>query len=220
MSQWAHRIRAVAFDMDGLMVNTEDLYTIVGETILARRGRKFTRELKNCMMGLPGAKAWQLMIDHEQLTDSTLALAEESDEVFSSLLTSQLQTLPGLIELLDHLDAQGTRRCVATSSSRKLADQVLRIADVLQRVEFVVTAEDVEHGKPAPDIYREAARRMGVEPHEMMVLEDSHHGSRAGIAAGACTIAVPGEHSRDQDFGGVCAQAASLTDPVIHALLA
>jgi beta-phosphoglucomutase-like phosphatase (HAD superfamily) len=79
----------------------------------------------------------------------------------------------------------------------------------------VVTAEDVQHGKPSPDIYLQAAERMGVAPYEMLVLEDSHHGSRAGVASGACTIAVPGEHSQDHDFSGVFLRAQSLADPGI-----
>ncbi len=72
---WAHPILAVAFDMDGLLVNTEELYTQVGHTILQRRGKIFTRELKNEMTGLPGPKAWTVMIQREGLTDSIEQLA-------------------------------------------------------------------------------------------------------------------------------------------------
>lgn len=218
MNDWAHSIRAVAFDMDGLMVNTEELYTIVGETILERRGRRFTRELKNRMTGLPGAAAWQLMIDSERLTDPVATLAAESDEIFLDLLPTRLAALPGLFDLLDRLDATSMPRCVATSSSHKFADQVLTLIDAKERFDFVITAEDVEHGKPAPDIYLSAADRMSVAAAEMLVLEDSHHGTRAGIAAGACTVAVPGDHSRNHDFSGVHATVESLADPRLRKL--
>ncbi|GAB5403748.1 MAG: HAD-IA family hydrolase [Aureliella sp.] len=219
MTNWQHQIRAVAFDMDGLMVNTEDLYTIVGETILQRRGSRFTPELKNRMMGLPGDAAWQVMIDSENLSDSTATLAAESDEIFERLLPTRLEMLPGLVELLDLLDQHQIPRCVATSSSHRFAKLVLTQIDVLKRMAFVVTADDVANGKPAPDIYLEAAERMRVAAENMLVLEDSHNGSRAGVAAGACTIAVPGEHSADHDFSHVAAIANSLADPLISSQL-
>lgn len=215
MTNWQHPIRAVAFDMDGLMVNTEELYTIVGETILQRRGSHFTPELKNRMMGLPGSVAWQVMIDAENLPDSIETLATESDEIFEGLLPTRLEMLPGLEELLELLEQHQIPRCVATSSSHRFAELVLTQIDVLERMAFVVTADDVAHGKPAPDIYLAAANRMSVLPENMLVLEDSHIGTRAGITSGACTIAVPGDHSHSHDFTGVAAIATSLADPLI-----
>lgn len=220
MTIWQQPISAVAFDMDGLMVNTEELYTIVGDTILQRRGSRFTPELKNRMMGLPGSVAWQVMIDAENLTDSIESLAAESDEIFVGLLPTRLEVMPGLLELIDLLDTHSIPRCVATSSSHRFAKLVLQQVDVLQRMAFVVTADDVEHGKPAPDIYLKAAARMNTAPENMLVLEDSHTGSKAGVAAGACTIAVPGEHSLDHDFRHVAAIAESLADPMIATLAA
>jgi pseudouridine-5'-monophosphatase len=215
MTDWAHKIEAVAFDMDGLMVNTEELYTEVGDAILRRRGRQFTRELKTAMMGLPGPKAFAVMIESEKLSDTIESLSVESHEIFSELLPSRLRTLPGLEGLLEFLDHLRLPRCVATSSSHQFASRVLELVQLQNRFDFVVTAEDVQHGKPSPDIYLQAAERMGVAPYEMLVLEDSHHGSRAGVASGACTIAVPGEHSQDHDFSGVFLRAQSLADPGI-----
>lgn len=216
---WPNPILALAFDMDGLMVNTEELYTIVGETILSRRGRKFTHQLKNSMMGLPGPKAIEVMIREERLDDTVTELLQESNEVFSGLLSDRLDVMPGLVQLMEELDRRGLPRCVATSSSRQFAQEVLGLIGMLERVEFVITAEDVENGKPAPDIYLAAAERLKVPSHQMLVLEDSHHGSRAGVAAGACTVAVPGPHSHDHDFQGVHFRANTLEDPAIMALL-
>lgn len=216
---WAHPIEAVAFDMDGLMVNTEELYSIVGETILARRGRRFTQSLKSDMMGLPGTVALQVMIDRENLTDTAETLAAESAEVFADLLPTRLRLLPGLLDLLDLLDDLRMPRCVATSSSHRFAAEVLDRTQVLARVDFVITAEDVLQGKPAPDIYLGAATRLGVEPTQLLVLEDSLHGSCAGVAAGACTIAVPGDHSRHFDFSATAHVAESLADPMLSSLL-
>jgi HAD superfamily hydrolase (TIGR01509 family) len=216
---WPHTIRAVAFDMDGLMVNTEELYFEVGQTILRRRGREFTDPLRRGMMGLPGPQAFALMIEFENLADTVETLARESDEVFAGMLPDRLRPLTGLLELLDTLESMGLPRCVATSSPLSFAKVVLEGVQVLNRVDFVITAEHVAKGKPHPDIYLGAAQKLAVHPHEVLVLEDSHHGSRAGIASGACTVAVPGDHSRDHDFSGVHFVADSLADERIYRLL-
>ena len=216
---WAHPIESVAFDMDGLLVNTEELYSQVGDAILQKRGKRFSRELKNAMTGLPGSKAFQVMIEWEQLEDSIETLAHESAEIFSSLLPNKLRTLPGVESLLDFLDERSIPRCIATSSSPQFAARVLEITGLADRFDFVITAHDVEHGKPAPDIYLAAATRMLKHAHQMMVLEDSHHGSRAGVTAGACTVAVPGDHSMDHDFTGVHYRARSLEDGAIREII-
>jgi HAD superfamily hydrolase (TIGR01509 family) len=216
---WAHSIQAVAFDMDGLLVNTEEVYTQVGEILMKRRGREFTRKLKNDITGLPGPTAFALMIERESLSDSVEQLASESKQIFGEILPSQLRLLTGVLELLDRLDRDGRPKCVATSSTHEFSRIVLGQTGILERFQFVITASDVEHGKPHPDIYQAAAQRMGVEPRQMMVLEDSHHGCRAGITSGACTVAVPGPHSVDHDFRGVHFQAESLLDPRIDRLL-
>ena len=219
MTLWAAPIRAVAFDMDGLMVNTEELYTEVGAALLDRRGRAFSANLKRSMMGLPSLDALGVMIELEGLDDLADALLRESEELFEQLLPDRIGTLPGLEPLLDQLDRRALPRCVATSSNRALAGRILNLVDLSDRFDCVVTADCVARGKPAPDIYLEAARRMGIAPENMLVLEDSQNGARAGVAAGACTIAVPGEHSHDHDFSGVCYRAASLADPIIATLI-
>ena len=218
--RWPHKLKAVAFDMDGLMVNTEELYYEVGQTLLQRRGREFTDSLRRGMMGLPGPKAFELMIATEKLTDSVATLTSECDEVFAGMLPHRLRPLKGLLELLDALDANKVPRCVATSSSLRFARQVLAGVAVLDRVGFVITAEHVTQGKPHPDIYLGAASRLGVLPHELLVFEDSQHGSKAGMSAGACTVAIPGDHSRHHDFSGVHFVAESLADARIYHLLA
>lgn len=220
LQSWAQDIRAVAFDMDGLMVNTEDLYTQVGDVLLQRREKSFTPALKKEMMGLPGPKAFQVMIEFEGLTDSVATLAAESEQIFEGLLERELRALPGLFDLFDLLEQNEIPKCVATSSTRKFASRVLELLEATERFEFVITAEDVTHGKPAPDIYEAAAAKLEVAPHHMLVLEDSQHGSRAGLQSGACTIAVPGEHSIDHCFDGVYAIADSLADTIIHELFA
>ena len=108
---------------------------------------------------------------------------------------------------------------MATSSHRQFATEALGCFDLEARFEFLLTAEDVQNGKPAPDVYLKAAEQLGVKPAELLVLEDSEIGSRAAAAAGAFTIAVPTSHSVGGDFSHVNHVADSLNDPMIQEVL-
>src|SRR5208283_5249367 len=113
-------MHAVTFDMDGLMFNTEDVYTLAGTELLARRGRRFTPELKDAMMGLPPRAAFEVMIAGNHLDETWDVLAAESDEIFLGLLTERLAMMPGLLELLSALEQAGIPKAIATSSGRRL----------------------------------------------------------------------------------------------------
>ncbi len=208
-------IDAVVFDMDGLMFNTEDLYDQVGDAILLKRGQRFTNDVKLAMMGLPGDKAFQVMIDRCNLDDSVQQLQSETEALFADLLPREVRTMPGLLELLDRLEQSGIPKAIATSSHRRFARIALGQFDLEPRFEFVLTAESVTNGKPHPEVYLLAAEKMKVPPQSILVLEDSHTGSTAAAAAGACVIAVPTQHSKDCDFSHVYAVADALHDAIV-----
>jgi len=216
----ATRIEGVAFDLDGLLVNTEELYQHVGSELLRRRGRTFDPDLLDAMMGRPQKVSLAIMIEWHGLTDTVDMLAAETRDIFVSLLDTQLKTMPGAVELLDLLDARGIARGVATSSGPEFAHDVLSRVGLLERFSFVLTSADVSHGKPHPEIYQTAARRLSVAPGSMLVLEDSQTGCRAAVAAGAVAVAVPGGHSQRHDFSGARFVAETLADPRIQRLLA
>lgn len=216
---WPEKISAVAFDMDGLLINTEELYFDVFEELMQRRGQHYTHDLRRSMMGLPSPRAFDVLIERAQLKENAAELEQECDEIFSGVLPDRLAVMPGVLELLELIEQRGLPRCVATSSRRSFADDCLAAVGVLEQFDFIITAAEVARGKPHPDIYQEAARRMSVPPRNMLVLEDSQNGARAGVDASACTIAVPGDHSRDHDFSGVAYIANSLNDPVVRALI-
>ena len=205
-------MQAVVFDMDGLMFNTEDVYTVVGTELLRRRGRPFTAELKNAMMGLRPQPTFEAMIRHCNLTETWQQLAAESNALFIGVLAENLAPMPGLLELLDALERADIPKAIGTSSSREIVEVCLAPFNMRRRFQFILAAEDIAHGKPHPEIYLTAATRFGVPPAEMMVLEDSENGCRAAAAAGAFTVAVPGEHSRQQDFSMASLILESLAD--------
>jgi HAD superfamily hydrolase (TIGR01509 family) len=213
------RPRAVVFDLDGLMFNTEELYREVGEELLGRRGKCFSPELIQATMGRPAKVSFQIIIDWHSLTDTIECLECEAEEIFSAILRQRLAPMPGLPQLLDRLEQAGIPKAVATSSGRRYAHYVLSRFDYLRRFEFVLTCEDVVEGKPHPEIYLKAAERLGHAPPQVMVLEDSQNGCRAAVAAGAFAVAVPGDHSRLHDFSGAAMVIDQLTDPRLQAMV-
>ncbi|MFZ4732863.1 MAG: HAD family hydrolase [Pirellulales bacterium] len=215
----AGRPAAVAFDLDGLLVNTEEIYPDVGAELLRRRGCRFDDDLLDAMMGRPQTVALATMIRWHGLSDSVETLARETREIFVGLLDTRLAAMPGAVPLLDRLAAAGVACCVATSSAPDYAHDVLARLALADRFAFVLTAHDVTTGKPDPEIYRLAASRFGLPPARLAVLEDSQIGCRAGLAAGAVVVAVPAGHSRRHDFTGVRLVAESLADPQLHGLL-
>jgi HAD superfamily hydrolase (TIGR01509 family) len=212
-------LRAAAFDLDGLIVNTEELYRIVGDTILERRGKRGSPELFEQMMGRPNKDALQLMIDWHQLDATVESLQQETDELFADFMDNRLRPMPGLLELLDALDALSLPRAVTTSGRRHYTHRVLTQLAIDHRFSFALTAEDVVRGKPDPEIYVTAARRFGVPPGQLLVLEDSPVGCQAAVRAGACVVAVPSEYTRGASFTGVWFVADSLADPRIVQLV-
>jgi len=212
-------IRAVCFDMDGLMFNTEDLYDIVGEELLGRRGKTYTQELKLEMMGLPGPQAFAVMKSRCDLDDPISVLQQETHEIFAGLLEDRIEMMPGLAQLLDFLEEKSIPKGIATSSLWEFANRALGVFDLAPRFQFILTAESVENGKPNPDVYLMAAEEFGVSPEQMLVLEDSVIGTRAAVSAGATTISVPSRPVADSQFAGAFAICQSLADSKIFDLL-
>lgn len=213
-------IRAIAFDMDGVLASSEDVYLKVGTETLRRRGKTFEDDLRHEMMGLTPAAALQTMIDWHGLDDTIEGLARESEQTFWELAEGGLHPMPGVAEMFDRLDAAGLPRGVVTSGTRDYAERILTTIGVRDRLKFVITANDVTNGKPHPEPYQMALAEHGVEPAEMVVFEDSHNGAKAGVAAGAYTIAVPSPHTDTHDFTGTAFVAKTLNDPRIAEVLA
>lgn len=213
-------IKAVVFDLDGLMFNTEEVFHDVGLELLRRRGKVMTLDLVNRMMGRRAHEALRIMIEEHELPDTVHELAEETQVLFFELATDRLAPMPGLAELLAFVDSRGLPKAVATSSSRPYMERILNQFQLLSRFDATLTAEDVTHGKPHPEIYLQAAARLGVQPAEMLVLEDSQNGTNAAAAAGAVIVSIPQTHSADHDFSRASLIAARLDDPAVLALFA
>lgn len=213
------QIRAVVFDCDGLMFNTEEIFHLTGTELMRQRGREATPELFQRMMGRRAHEAFAAMIEFMGLDDTIEELQRDSDRIFEELLDQHLAPMPGLFDLLARIEEIRLPVAVATSSARIYLEDLLQRFELSERFHALLTAEDVSHGKPHPEIYLRAAEKLGVEPAEMLVLEDSENGTRAAAAAGAHIVSVPHRHSRHHDFTTAKFVAASLNDPQIAGLL-
>lgn len=212
-------IKAVVFDMDGLMLNTEDIFDISGRQLLRRRGMEMTKEIHRSMLGRRPNEAFQALKDLTGITDSIEDLHQETKQLFAEAAEHHLNTMPGLFPLLDHLEDLGIPKAVATSSPRAYLQDMLNHFDLLPRFHFALTAEDVTHGKPHPEIYQQAMRQLNVQPSHTLVLEDSETGTKAAAAAGAFAVSVPNPHTIEGDFSMASLVLPSLLDEQLFELL-
>jgi HAD superfamily hydrolase (TIGR01509 family) len=206
------RIAAVVFDNDGLLLDTEEAWTRAEETLFKRHGSTFTTEHKRDLIGSsPAAGAVML----EAMLDMPGRGPELVDELHDLVMEESLAGVPprpGALELLEAVRAAGLPVGVASNSAREFVERVLSVAGLLDgHFDVVVTANDVEHPKPAPDLYLAACAALGAEPERSAALEDSATGVAAARAAGMFVVAVP--YFPDLPVEGASLTVESLTDP-------
>jgi HAD superfamily hydrolase (TIGR01509 family) len=212
-------MKAVAFDMDGLMFDTEDVYWKAASALLQRRGEVYTPELCAAIMGRPPKDCFELFKETFGFPETWQELQTESEDLFLEFLNDGYETMPGLETLLDYLEQRNIPKGICTSSAFRVVSEVLRRKDLAMRFDFVLTAEDISNGKPDPEIYLKAAQRFGIEPSEMLVLEDSVAGSEAAHRAGAFSAVVLAKHNAGCRFDFARLITSSLDTPEILALL-
>ena len=212
-------IRAVAFDLDGLMFDTEALFFRVASEMLHERGKQFTHEIMAAMIGRQAVVAYPAMKAMADLPESPEDLLAEVKERFFALMDSAVHPTPGLFSLLSQLEARGIPRAVCTSSRRAYAERLLNNHGLSSHFAFTLCAEDVTRSKPDPEIYLTAASRFGIAPSEMMVLEDSPAGLTAARDSGAFAVGVPHEHSPSENLPMADLIVMRLDDPAVFARL-
>jgi HAD superfamily hydrolase (TIGR01509 family) len=213
------RIRAVAFDLDGLMFDTEALFFRVAGEAMAARGKVFTQEMMQAMIGRRSAEAYPALKRLAGLDESPDDLLAELRKRFYDVMDTAVHPTPGLFVLLDHLKDRGLPAAVATSSRRTYAEQLLKRHGLIDRFEFLLCSEDVTNGKPHPEIYQTAAKRFGIEPPSLLVLEDSPTGLAAAKAAGTFAVGVPHDHSPSSALEDADWLVSRLDDPILLAIL-
>jgi HAD superfamily hydrolase (TIGR01509 family) len=191
-------IEGVVFDLDGLLIETEEIWDEVREELVRELGGRWTESAQRDMMGM-SSKEWSRYM-HDELgvpdpPDETNRLVVER---MAERYREHLPLLPGAVEAVERIAARWPL-AVASSSNRPLIDLVLELSGLASYFRVTVSSEEVERGKPAPDVYLEAARRLGVAPERCAAVEDSESGILSAKAAGMRVIAIPNRSFRPSD---------------------
>ena len=185
--------QAVIFDMDGVLVDSEPLHFATTNSVLGRRGASIDRAFYDSRLGMPEVDFFRDVVAHLGLRDVPEALARERiRESLAVLAGEDLLPTDGALECLLLLRADGRRLGLATSAARAQMELIVERFALRSVLSALVSVEEVARGKPEPDLFLEAARRLAVEPRDCLVVEDAVHGVRAARAAGMAVLALPG----------------------------
>jgi HAD superfamily hydrolase (TIGR01509 family) len=183
-------IEAVVFDLDGVLVDSEHVWDEVREQLARERGGRWHERAQADMMGMSSHEWSAYMHDVIGLADVPAEISAEVVRRMEERYAHELPLIDGAVEAVRRLHGS-YRLGLASSSNRPLIDAVLASAGLSSLFEATVSSEEVPRGKPAPDVFLEAARRLGFAPERVAAIEDSANGLRAAHAAGMRTIAIP-----------------------------
>jgi len=181
---------AVVFDLDGVIVDSEHVWDAAREALALERGGRWHENAQRDMMGMSSLEWSRYMHDVIGLEDPPEEISAEVVRRLEEIYREELPLIEGAPEAVARL-AERWPLGVASSSNRQIIDLVLELADLGRYFRATVSSEEVPRGKPAPDVYLEAARRLGADPRKCAAVEDSHNGILSARAAGMFVVAIP-----------------------------
>jgi len=183
-------IEAVVFDLDGVIVDSEHVWDAAREALARERGERWHENAQRDMMGMSSVEWSRYMHDVIGLEDPPEEISAEVVRRLEAIYREELPLIEGAPEAVARL-AERWPLGVASSSNRQIIDLVLELADLDRFFRATVSSEEVPRGKPAPDVYLEAARRLGTDPRKCAAVEDSHNGILSARAAEMRVVAIP-----------------------------
>ncbi len=183
-------ISAIVFDLDGVIVDSEHVWDAAREALARERGRWWPERAQQDMVGMSSLEWSRYMRDRVGLREPLEEISAEVVRRLESRYREELPLIDGAPEVVAAL-AERWPLAIASSSNRPIIDLVLELSGLGRHMAATVSSEEVPRGKPAPDVYLEAARRLGAEPARTAAIEDSHNGILSAKASGMRVIAIP-----------------------------
>jgi HAD superfamily hydrolase (TIGR01509 family) len=183
-------IDAFVFDLDGVLLDSEHVWDEVREELTRERGGRWHERAQRDMMGMSSLEWSRYMHEELGVPEPPDQISAEVVRRLEALYREHLPVVPGAREAVERL-AQRWPLGLASSSNRELIELALELLAVAHHFRAAVSSEEVARGKPSPDVYVEAARRLGTDPARAAAVEDSHNGIRAAKAAGMRVLAIP-----------------------------
>ena len=208
-------VKAVLFDMDGLLIDTEAVYIEALQAAATAMGLEMPLDFCHSMIGIPGPVCDGMICDFYGQGFELDTFSDHFDAHARRIFEAGVSVKAGAVELLDFLVARGLPLGIATSSSQATVARHLGRARLIDYFKAIATRDDVAHGEPHPDVYLEAARRLGVPPGNCIAFEDSNTGLTAAHAAGTMAVMVPDIVQPTDEVRAKCLHIA----PDLHAVL-
>lgn len=216
----AKRIEALIFDMDGVIVDSEPLHLRAFQTVLAEFDVPYTEEENRQFLGCKDLAIAKVFVARYRLPLTPLELVDRKESVLARLFAAESIPQPGLSGILEQARRLGIPMAVASSATLPTIELVTETLSVRQYFHNLTSGDEVENGKPAPDVFLLAARRLGVAPSGCLVIEDTLNGIRAAKAAGMTCVAIPCQATMHEDHGLADARLSSLDELDLSRLVA
>ncbi len=188
---------AVIFDMDGVIVDTTEShfksFVELGEEV----GYDMSRDLFKSIFGMHNNDIFPLLFNRQMSHDECNKLSDRKEDVFRDIIRGNVTALPGVLKLIPALKNAGFKVALGTSTAPKNVDLVLNDLDLMQYFDGMATAIDVVKGKPDPQVFLIAAKRIDMDPSRCVVIEDAVAGVQAALSAGMKALGVTVNHSRE-----------------------
>lgn len=208
-------LQALIFDMDGLMIDSERLYWQVERDLARRYGKEVKDETLWKMMGRRPIEGLRIFIDDLGLPITAEEALQARDRQMREKYKNESMAMPGFLHILEAFYGR-LKLAVCTGAQNEFMNIVLDRLRIRAKFDALQASDEIKKGKPDPEIYLTCCRKLGCEPKDCVVLEDSSNGALAGKRAGCYVIAVPSKYSRGQDFGFVDDVANDLFDAEKH----
>ncbi|MCU0285588.1 MAG: HAD family phosphatase [Acidobacteria bacterium] len=207
--------KAIIFDMDGLMIDSERLYRQAQQDIAIQFNKIMTEEIRMKMMGRKPIESLRLFVEELNIPMDPAILLEMRNNVMREKLKNELVPMPGLSHIIETFHGK-LKLAVCTGAQEEFLNIVVDKLGIRNKFTILQNSDDIEKGKPDPEIYLKTCRRLGLNPRECIVLEDSLNGVLAGKQAGCYVIAVPSEYTRCQNFDAADFVAENLFNAAKH----